>query len=235
MHGLTWRWNRRRRWQLQLLHPAGGYWFWREKKQWPRWFWPLFLASSYFLLFSFPPSLFCFLFLESWRWIDEDDRCWSFCVQPMVAASRDNESDGHAGFGLCSFSLLLLMLSLEMTKMTAMKACCAGGVVALASVFSLLLTVSLLWFSLPCLSLVSSSSLSLLFSDGLDSIPLQDQRKTPSLYSADLPRFCRSVLDKTNPPFFSSSASSLFATEFPVSSPPLLLFSSLFFLSPLGQ
>jgi len=33
-----------------------------EKKQWPRWFWPLFLASSSFLLFSFPPSLFCFLF-----------------------------------------------------------------------------------------------------------------------------------------------------------------------------
>ena len=44
---------------------------------------------------------------------------------------------GHAGFGLCSFSLLLLMLSLEMTKMMAMKACCAGGVVALASVFFL--------------------------------------------------------------------------------------------------
>ena len=34
-------------------------------------------------------------------------------------------------------SLLLLMLSLEMTKMMAMKACCAGGVVGLASVFSL--------------------------------------------------------------------------------------------------
>ena len=46
---------------LQLLHPVTGYWFWR-KKQWPRWFWPLFLASSCFLLFSFPPSLFCFLF-----------------------------------------------------------------------------------------------------------------------------------------------------------------------------
>ena len=63
---------------------------------------------------------------------------------------------GHAGFGLCSFSLLLLMLSLEMTKVMAMKACCAGGVVALASVFSLLSTVSFLWLSLPCLSLVSS-------------------------------------------------------------------------------
>jgi hypothetical protein len=44
---------------------------------------------------------------------------------------------GYAGFGLCSFSLLLLMLSREMTKMMAMKACCAGGVVALVSVFFL--------------------------------------------------------------------------------------------------
>ena len=44
---------------------------------------------------------------------------------------------GHADFGLYSFSLLLLMLSLEMMKMMAMKACCAGGVVALASVFFL--------------------------------------------------------------------------------------------------
>jgi len=52
--------------------------------------------------------------------------------------------------------ILLLMLSLEMTKMMAMKACCAGGVVDLASVFSLLSTVSFLWLSLPCLSLVSS-------------------------------------------------------------------------------
>jgi hypothetical protein len=74
----------------------------------------------------------------------------------MVAASGDRESDGHAGFGLSSFSLLLLMLSLEMTKMMAMKACCAGGVLALAFVFSLLSTVSFLWFSLPCLPLVSS-------------------------------------------------------------------------------
>jgi|UPI000193E2E5 hypothetical protein len=46
-------------------------------------------------------------------------------------------------------SLLLLMLSLEMTKMMAMKACCAGGVVGLASVFSLLSTMSFLWLSLP--------------------------------------------------------------------------------------
>jgi hypothetical protein len=33
-----------------------------QQKRWPRRFWPLFLASSYFLLFSFPPSLFCFFF-----------------------------------------------------------------------------------------------------------------------------------------------------------------------------
>jgi hypothetical protein len=44
------------------------------------------------------------------------------------------------------------MLSLEMTKTMAMKACCAGGVVALASVFSLLSTVSFLMvFSAPSL------------------------------------------------------------------------------------
>jgi hypothetical protein len=52
--------------------------------------------------------------------------------------------------------ILLLMLSLEMKKMMAMKACCAGGVVALASVFSLLSIMSFLWLSLSCLSLVSS-------------------------------------------------------------------------------
>jgi hypothetical protein len=72
----------------------------------------------------------------------------------MVAASGNSESNGHTGFGVCSFSLLLLMFSLKMTKMMAMKACCAGGVVA--SVFSLLSRVSFLWLSLPCLSLVSS-------------------------------------------------------------------------------
>jgi len=40
--------------------------------------------------------------------------------------------------------------------MMAMKVCCDGGVVALASVFSLLSTVSFLWLSLPRFSLVSS-------------------------------------------------------------------------------
>jgi len=122
---------------------------------------PVLLASFSFLLIVFFSSLsllLCsaFLFLKASAETDEDDRCWSFCAQPMVAASGDSESDGHAGFGLCSFSLLLLMLSLEMTKMMAMKACCACGVGALASVFSLLSTVSFLWLSLPCLSLVSS-------------------------------------------------------------------------------
>jgi len=121
------------------------------------WHSPVLLASFSFLLPIFFSSLslllcFAFLFLKAGAETDKDDRCWSFCAQPTVAASGDSESDGHAGFGLCSFSLFLLMLSLEMT----MKACCAGGVVVLASVFSLLSTVSFLWLSLPCLSLVSS-------------------------------------------------------------------------------
>ena len=137
--------------------------------------------SPFFSLFS---SLFfslllylAFLFLKASAETDEDDRCWSFCAQPVVVASGDSESDGHAGFGLCSFSLLLLMLYLEMTKIMAMKACYAGGAVALASVFSLLSTVSFLWFSLPCLSLVSSSSLPLLFFSQW----WKDQRKNPSV------------------------------------------------------
>jgi len=61
-------------------------------------------------------------------------------------------------------SFLLLMLSLEMTKMMAMKACSARGVVGLAYVFSLLSTVSFLWLSLPCLSLVSFCFSFLVFS-----------------------------------------------------------------------
>ena len=122
------------------------------------------LSSPCFHLFFFSLLLYlAFLFLKANAEMDEDDRCWSFCAQPVVVASGGSKSDGHAGFGLCSFSLLLLMLYLEMTKIMAMKACYAGGAVALASVFSLLSTVSFLWFSLPCLSLVSSSSLPLLF------------------------------------------------------------------------
>ena len=114
------------------------------------------LASFSFLLpvfFSSLSLLLCsaFLFLKASAETDEDDRCWSFCAQLMVVASRDIENDGHAGFGLCSFSLLLLMLSLEMTKMMAMKACCAGGVVALASVFLAFDNVVLMAFS-TCLS-----------------------------------------------------------------------------------
>ena len=105
------------------------------------------LASFSFLLpvlFSSLSLLLCsaFLFLKAGAETNEDDRCWSFSC--------------HAGFGLCLFSLLLLMLSLEMTKMMEMKACCAGGVIALAFVFSLLSTMLFLWLSLPCLSLVSS-------------------------------------------------------------------------------
>jgi len=70
---------------------------------------PVLLASFSFLLPVFFSSLSlllysAFLFLKAGAEMDEDDRCWSFCAQPMVAASRDSESDGHAGFGLCSFS-----------------------------------------------------------------------------------------------------------------------------------
>jgi len=115
------------------------------------------LSSPCFLLFSFLFSLFSFSFLESWRW---DERRWQ--VLKLLRSTNGCCFWGqrkwwprHAGFGLCSFSLLLLMPSLKMTKMMAMKACCSGGVVALTSVFSLLSTVSFLWLSLPCLSLVS--------------------------------------------------------------------------------
>ena len=63
---------------------------------------------------------------------------------------------GLAGFGLYSFSLLLLMLSLEMTKMMAIKACYAGGVIALTSVFFLAFdSILLMAFSaLPLLFLL---------------------------------------------------------------------------------
>ena len=86
---------------------------------------------------------------------------------------------GHAGFGLCSF---------EMTKMMAMKACCAGGVVALASGFSLLSTVSFLWLSLPCLSLVSSCLSFLVFLCSLLSFSL-----FPPLFLGQQPRLLHSL------------------------------------------
>jgi len=59
---------------------------------------PVLLASISFLLPVFFSSLFlllcsAFLFLKAGAETDEDDRCWSFCAQPMVAASRDSETD----------------------------------------------------------------------------------------------------------------------------------------------
>ena len=49
------------------------------------------------LFFPFVPllSLLCpaFLFLKAGAETDQDDRCWSFCAQPMVAASGDSETD----------------------------------------------------------------------------------------------------------------------------------------------
>jgi len=154
---------------------------------------PVFFSSLSLLLYS------AFLFLKVGVETNKDDRCWSFCAQPMVAASGDSESDGHAGFGLCSFSLLLVMLSLKMTKMMAMKSCCAGGVVALASVFSLLSTVLFLWFSLPCLSLISSCLSFLVF-------PALSLAAAPPLYLLSNSSFLL-LLSSFSPLFFSSSRS----------------------------
>jgi len=95
-------------------------------------------------LFSLLYSVFYVIFLSlSSNWDGRRRRCWSFCTQPVVTASKDKENDGHAGFGLCSSSLLLLMLSLEMMRKMVMKACYAGWVHILASVFFLLSIVSL--------------------------------------------------------------------------------------------
>ena len=178
------------------------------------------LSSPCFLLFFSLLLYLAFLFLKASAETDEDDRCWSFCAQPVVVASGDSESDGHAGFGLCSFSLLLLMLYLEMTKIMAMKACCAGGAVVLASVFSLLSTVSFLWFSLPCLSLVSSSSLPLLFFSQW----WKDQRKNPSV---PLLSALSSLLTVFS--FFHFSALSLSCSFLCLFCPVSLLFFSSFF------
>lgn len=45
------------------------------------------------LLFPFFSVLLSFSWKLALRRTDEDDRCWSFCAQPMVAASRDSETD----------------------------------------------------------------------------------------------------------------------------------------------
>jgi len=178
------------------------------------------LSSPCFLLFFSLLLYLAFLFLKASAETDEDDRCWSFCAQPVVVASGDSESDGHAGFGLCSFSLLLLMLYLEMTKIMAMKACCAGGAVVLASVFSLLSTVSFLWFSLPCLSLVSSSSLPLFFFSQW----WKDQRKNPSVPLLSALSSLLTIFF-----FFHFSALSLSCSFLRLFCPASLLFFSSFF------
>jgi len=50
--------------------------------------------SGFLLLLSLS-LLLCsaFLFLKAGTEMDQDDRCWSFCAQPMVAASGDRETD----------------------------------------------------------------------------------------------------------------------------------------------
>jgi len=70
----------------------------------------LHIFGCFFLLFSlcfsllFMLFLFAFLFLKASVETDQDDRCWSFCAQPMVAASGTAKQIGHAGFGLFVFS-----------------------------------------------------------------------------------------------------------------------------------
>ena len=93
----------------QLTWSAGDAFFFSPPLSAFVWRSPVLLASFSFLLLVFFSSLsllLCsaFLFLKAGAKTDEGDRCWSFCTQPMVAASRDSESDGQADFGLCSFS-----------------------------------------------------------------------------------------------------------------------------------
>jgi len=111
--------------------------------------------SPFFSLFSslLFPILSVLLFF-SWklalRWTKTTGAEASALSQWLLLLGTAKQR-GHAGFGLCSFSLLLLMLSLEMMKMMAMKAYCAGGVVALASAFFLAFDNILLmtFFALP--------------------------------------------------------------------------------------
>jgi len=122
---------------------------------------PVLLASFSFLLpvfFSSLSLLLCpaFLFLKAGTETDEDDRCWSFCAQPMVAASRDSETDRPRRFwSLFVFSPSSDAFSRDDEDDGDEGVLCWWSC-RLPLCFSLLSTVSFLWLSLPCLSLVSS-------------------------------------------------------------------------------
>jgi len=76
-------------WRCPFFSPPLPAFVWRS---------PVLLASFSFLLPVFFSSLSlllypAFLFLKAGTETDEDDRCWSFCAQPIVAASWDSETD----------------------------------------------------------------------------------------------------------------------------------------------
>jgi len=91
------------------------------------------LSPFFFLLLCL---VFCVFFLSlSGNWDGWRQRYCSFYVQPMVIASRTLKTMATPVDDLCSFSFLLLMLSVEMMRETAMKTCYASWVHAPTSVF----------------------------------------------------------------------------------------------------
>jgi len=144
MHGFTWCWNRRRRWHCSCCTPplATGS---GEKKQWPHWFWPPFLASSCFLLFSFPPSLFCFLF-PFFSFHSNEQKLLLFSAFYMLLPLFSFR------FSVApSFPSSIVCISVEIMREMAMRTCYAGWVHAPASMFFLLSTVLLSALSLVTL------------------------------------------------------------------------------------
>jgi len=183
MHGLTWRWNRRRRWHCSCCTQSLAIGSSKKKTMatlvlasFPCFFlFSSLLFPSFYVLLSFSFFLFLqsrtkthvlcvlsarllavffcsflsvflfflcsfFLLFFSWKLVlgrTKTTGVEASALSQWLMLMGTAKQIGHAGFGLWSFSLLLLMLSSEMTKMMAMKVCCAGGVVALASVFFL--------------------------------------------------------------------------------------------------
>jgi len=125
------------------------------------WHSPVLLASFSFLLpvfFSSLSLLLCsaFLFLKAGAETDEDDRCWSFCAQPMVAASRDSEIDRPRRFwSLFVFSPSADAFSLDDEDDGDESVLCWWSCRPCLCVFPCFRQYPS-YGSLPCLSLVSS-------------------------------------------------------------------------------
>jgi len=136
---------------LQLLHTAGGYWLRGKKNNGHAGFDLFFLASSCFLLFSFPPSLFCFPFPFSLFTVNEQKLLMfsAFYLYSLYSLFIFSTAP--------SFPSPIACLSVEMMREMAMKACYAGWVHAPASVFFFAFdSVVLLSFFLSFLSFPSS-------------------------------------------------------------------------------